>query len=282
VEPLAGEMMYTRDESLLMYLGSMISPRGTPMKIRIGGIVGVSTIDWVGRPTTMLFLAGCSFACPWCQNARLIPSDSGFLVSVSEVEERISKNLRLIDSVGFSGGEPTLQEEPVAEISRWAKHMGLGVFLNTNGSSPCVVRVLIEGGLVDRVALDVKAPLMADEYSKVIGRSSSFCAEVIGKIRETVHACSEGKVPVEIRTTIIPGLVDRPDQIRAISRDLKQCERYILQQFVPTEDVPDLRFRDLPPPSREDLLRLAEIALGEGVRSVFIRDSLRGLERVEL
>lgn len=252
------------------------------MKLRIGGIVSLSTIDWVGRPTTMLFLAGCSFACPWCQNAKLVPLDSGFLVSVSEVEERISKNLRLIDNIGFSGGEPTLQAEPVSELSRWAKRLGLGVFLNTNGSSPCVVKVLIEGGLVDRVALDVKAPLVADEYSKVIGRASSYCADITGKIRETISACNRGKIPLEIRTTVIPGLVDRPDQVRAISRELKQCERYILQQFVTTEDVPDSRFKALPSPSREDLLRLARIALEEGLGDVFIRCSLRGLERVEL
>jgi pyruvate formate lyase activating enzyme len=145
-----------------------------------------------------------------------------------------------------------------------------------------VVRGLIEGGLVDRVALDVKAPLMSDEYSKVIGRASSYCGEIIGRIRETIATCNESKVPVEIRTTVIPGLVDRPDQVCAISRELKQCERYVLQQFVPTEDIPDLRFRSLPSPSREDLLRLARIALGEGLGNVFIRGSLRGLERVEL
>jgi len=251
------------------------------MKIRIGGIVDVSTVDWVGRPTTMLFLAGCSFACPWCQNTNLISPKSGELVPVSKVEERISRNLGLIDGIGFSGGEPTLQGKPLTEISSWAKHKGLEVFLNTNGGNPRVIQDLIDKGLVDVVASDVKAPLVADEYSKVIGKSKSYCDRVICKIRETVSLCNEREIPLEIRTTIIPDLVDRPDQIRDISQDLKHCERYILQQFVPNENVVDPRFRDLSPPNREHLLSLARIALGEGVKSVFIRSSYRGLERVE-
>ncbi len=249
------------------------------MNVRIGGIVDVSTIDWVGRPTTVLFLAGCSFACPWCQNTNLIPLRSGKLVSVSEVKKRISMNLGLIDGIGFSGGEPTLQENPLTEISSWAKRKGLGVFLNTNGSNPRVIRDLIEMNLVDRIASDVKAPLEVGEYSRVIGKSTSYCDRVIGKIRETISLCNEREIPLEIRTTIVPNLVDRPDQIRDISRDLKHCERYILQQFVPNENVVDPRFRDLSPPSREHLLSLARIAQREGVKSVFIRSSSRGLER---
>jgi len=251
------------------------------MKIRIGGMVDVSTIDWVGRPTTMLFLAGCSFQCPWCQNANLVPLKSGFLIPVSEVEERISKNLGLIDGIGFSGGEPTLQEGAVAEISKWAKHRGLGVFLNTNGSSPSVIQNLVEEGLVDRVASDIKAPLVPGEYARAIGRSPSYCVKVINKIRETISICNENKVPLEIRTTIVPGLIDRPDQVQAISRDLKGCERYILQQFVPNESVPDPKLRDLSPTDREHLMSLAKIALREGVKNVFIRSSFQGLERVE-
>ncbi|MBL7118671.1 anaerobic ribonucleoside-triphosphate reductase activating protein [Candidatus Bathyarchaeota archaeon] len=250
------------------------------MKIRLGGIVDVSTVDWVGRPTTMLFLAGCSFACPWCQNANLISPESGELVSVSKVEERISRNLGLIDGIGFSGGEPTLQGKPLAEISSWAKHKGLGVLLNTNGDNPRVIQDLLDMNLVDRVASDVKAPLEPDEYSKVIGKSPLYCDGVIRKIRKTVSLCNKKNIPIEIRTTIIPNLVDRPDQIRDISQDLKNCERYILQQFVPNENVIDPRFRDLSPPNREHLLSLARIALGEGVKNVFIRSSSQGLEKV--
>ncbi len=251
------------------------------MEMRIGGLVDISTIDWVGKPTTMLFLSGCPFACPWCQNADLVPPKSGNLVSVSELKERISKNLGLIDGVGFSGGEPTLQEEPVIEIAAWAKDRGLGIFLNTNGSNPQVVRNLAQMDLLDEVASDVKAPLVPDEYSRVIGRSSSYCSEVIVDISETFSVCRENNIPTEIRTTIIPGLVDRPDQIQSISNISRGCERYILQQFVPNEKVPDPRYRLLSSPSREGLMRLARVALGEGVENVFIRSSFRGLEKVD-
>ncbi|UCD72976.1 MAG: anaerobic ribonucleoside-triphosphate reductase activating protein [Candidatus Bathyarchaeota archaeon] len=252
------------------------------MRIRIGELVDISTVDWVGRPATMLFLGGCSFACPWCQNADLVPLNSGSLVRISDIEERISKNFGLIEGIGFSGGEPTLQEEALTEISSWAKNHGLSVLLNTNGSNPGVVQSLIDKDLIDEVSSDVKAPLLAYEYSKVIGRSLSFCAEVVLRITETLSICRERGIPVEIRTTIIPGLLDRADQIKAISRGKQYCERYILQQFFPNENIPDSNYRDLSPPDRVHLLSLAQVAVDEGIRNVFIRSSYQGLERVEL
>ena len=250
------------------------------MRIRIGALVDISTVDWVGRPTTMLFLGGCSFACPWCQNVDLVPLDSGSLVQISEVEERISKNLGLIEGIGFSGGEPTLQEEALAEISGWAKNQGLSVLLNTNGSNPRVVQGLIDKDLIDEVSSDVKAPLVADEYSRVIGRSPSYCAGAVSRITKTLSICRERGIPIEIRTTVIPNLVDHPDQIQAISRGKQYCERYILQQFVPNENIPDSNYRDLSPPDRAHLLSLAQVAVKEGIRNVFIRSSYQGLERV--
>lgn len=229
---------------------------------------------------TMLFLGGCSFACPWCQNAPLIPLNSGSLVQISDIEERISKNFGLIEGIGFSGGEPTLQEEALTEISSWAKNHGLSVLLNTNGSNPRVVQNLIEKDLIDEVSSDVKAPLLAEEYSKVIGKSRSYCADVVLKIAETLSICRECGIPIEIRTTIIPGLIDRSDQIKAISRGKQYCERYILQQFFPNETILDSNFRDLSPPDRVHLLSLAQVAIDEGIRNVFIRSSYQGLERV--
>jgi pyruvate formate lyase activating enzyme len=251
------------------------------VRIRIGEMVDISTVDWVGRPVTMLFLGGCNFACPWCQNAALVPLNSGSLIQISEIEERISKNFGLIDGIGFSGGEPTLQEKALTEISGWAKDHRLDVLLNTNGSNPQVIENLIDKDLIDEVSSDIKAPLVAEKYSKVIGKSLSYSVEAIPKIERSFSICEERGIPLEIRTTIIPGLVDQPGQIKEISQGIQYCKRYILQQFVPNENVPASRYRDISPPDRTLLLSLAQAAVNQGIGKVFIRSSHQGLERVE-
>ncbi|HID90834.1 TPA: radical SAM protein, partial [Candidatus Bathyarchaeota archaeon] len=133
------------------------------MKLRIGGLVDISTVDYRGHVTFMIFFAGCNFRCPFCQNAPLIPVGSGREVDLDYVRRRVEESAPLLDAVGASGGEPALQPGALTELFRWAKGRGLRTFLNTNASCPAVVGRLVEEGLVDHVAMDVKGPLSDPE-----------------------------------------------------------------------------------------------------------------------
>lgn len=254
--------------------------RGGGPRPRLGGITDTSTVDWYGNVSLVAFFAGCNFRCPYCQNSGLLPMDSGEEVELALLRRRIDLGLTLLDSVVFTGGEPTLQPEALTAAADLVKSFGLKVMLDTNGSRPEVVAGLLEAGLVDRVALDVKAPLKAEDYGRVIGLPR-LGGEMAGAVRRTLEVCSRRGVEVEARTTVAPTLSDGPDFIARIASDIKgMCDVYYLQQFDNTGDVLSPLLKAAQPPSREALVRLAEAALTAGLEGVHVKTREHGLERV--
>ena len=251
-------------------------------KMRLGGILDLSTVDWYGNASLIVFFAGCNFRCPYCQNSPLIPPDSGVEVGVEVLRERIEKNLILLDAVVFTGGEPTLQPEGVEEAARAVRDYGLKLMLDTNGSMPSIIERLLKEELIDRVALDVKAPLRAEPYGRVIGLPEAG-ASMARRVEESLELCNQYGVEVEVRTTVAPGISDDPDFIREIARSIRgRCTVYYLQQFDNTGNVLDESLKALEPPTRESLMELGRIALEEGVGEVYIKTRRHGLERVQI
>lgn len=248
--------------------------------LRIGGIVDTSTVDWYGNVTLMIFAAGCNFRCPYCQNSKLIPWDSGKEIGLETIEERLKDNIVLLDALGVSGGEPTLQPRQLEDVFSLARKHGLKSFLNTNGSRPEVIEDLVGKGLVDHVALDVKAPLLPHKYCRVIGLES--CGAIVKNVRRSLDTCSSKNVSLEIRTTIVPGLTDEDDFVRMIAKEIgKKSTQYILQQFNPQAELldPSLKQRGYTP--REKLVSLASVALQENLQDVYIKTREEGLEKVK-
>jgi pyruvate formate lyase activating enzyme len=251
--------------------------------LRLGGIVDTSTVDWYGNVSLVVFMAGCNFRCPYCQNSALLPLNSGEEVDLNYIRRRIEVNMSPVpqlDAVVISGGEPTLQPEAVKEVAKLARGFGLKVMLDTNGSLPDVVETLLSAGIVDRVALDVKAPLISDEYRRVAGLSGDAGAVVEGVAR-TLDLCERYGVEVEARTTVAPTVSDSKAFIGSIAKSIEgRCDSYYLQQFDNTGEVLSPELKALEPPSREKLVELAGSALREGVRDVCIKTRKGGLERI--
>ncbi len=250
--------------------------------MRIGGIVDTSTVDWYGNVSMVVFFAGCNFRCPYCQNSGFIPTNSGEEVDLELIRRRISMNMSPVpslDAVVFTGGEPTLQPEVVLEASRLVREEGLKLMLDTNGSRSDVIEALLREGLVDRVALDVKAPLTPEDYEIAAGLRK--CGGVVESIRRILELCTAYGVEVEARTTVAPGVSDGVDFIRRIARQIKgHSDVYYLQQFDNTGEVLSPKLKVQPPPSRGRLMELAEVALDEGLEEVYIKTRELGLERV--
>jgi len=192
---------------------------------------------------------------------------------------RIKKNSDIIDALGFTGGEPCLQGEALKDLAVKARGIGLKVFLNTNGSNPIVVDDLTKEGLLDHVALDIKAPLKPESYERVIG-TSPLHTKTVSDVKATLRRCLEGKVTLEVRTTIVPNLIDQEEDVRDIAREISGAQCYVLQQFSPQGDLLDQSFKNVTPPSREKLIGLAKAAIRYGICEVKIRTRDRGEERI--
>ena len=246
--------------------------------MRIGGIVDTSTIDWYGNVSLVTFFAGCNFRCPYCQNAGLIPLNSGKMVSPEYLEKRLVDQKNLLDAVVLSGGEPLLQPDGIRVVCQLAKRMGFKVMLNTNGSRPKVIEGLLNDGLIDRVALDVKAPLNALSYASFIGTEKG---DITALIRRSLDICMEHGIEVEVRTTVAPGLSDETCFIKDIAEDIRDiCGMYVLQQFDNMGEVLSQDLKSKTPPTKEKLIDLAMVASDVGLKNVYIKTRRMGLERI--
>ncbi len=246
--------------------------------MRIGGVVDMSTIDWHGNVSLVVFFAGCNFRCPYCQNSSLLPLDSGQEIDAEDLRRRVEVGRDLLDAVVITGGEPLLQPEGIEEIAGIAKDLDLKLMLNTNGSRYDVVRRLLEADLIDRVALDIKAPLTSEDYARVTGQRGGTLHR---EVEKTLEICYDHAVEIEVRTTVAPGVSDEPKFIERISSSIKgKCNEYSLQQFDNLGDVLDPELKSRNPPNREKMMELAEVALATGLKNVNIKTRKMGLERM--
>jgi pyruvate formate lyase activating enzyme len=246
--------------------------------MRIGGVVDTSTIDWYGNVSLVVFFAGCNFRCPYCQNAGLIPLDSGESVGREYLEKRLREEMNLLDAVVLSGGEPLLQPQGIRVACQLAKEMGFKVMLNTNGSRPRVIEGLLNEGLIDRVAMDVKAPLNPSSYAPFTGTEGR---DIPDMIRQSMEICREHGIEIEARTTVAPGLSDEPEFIQAIAEDIRDlCGMYVLQQFDNMGEVLCQDLKSKKPPTKEQLIDLASVASSASLESVYIKTRRTGLERI--
>jgi len=236
--------------------------------LKIGGLIELSTVDIPMRACSVVFLAGCNFDCVYCQNSSLIPADSGDLIELTKLVSEISKNM-LIDSVSITGGEPILQPALISLCQELKKKFYVSV--DTNGSIPKIVETLTS--VVNRIALDIKCEF--NRYADITRAPS----HLVGAVKESFNIINSAiTVDFEIRTTVVPGLIGELD-VSAISRFLTaQNFRgiYVLQQFWNEGDVRELKTVDTP--TRNELIKLAKMAIDLGVQEVAIRTRSRGYE----
>ncbi|MCW4051266.1 MAG: anaerobic ribonucleoside-triphosphate reductase activating protein [Candidatus Bathyarchaeota archaeon] len=254
------------------------------VRMRIGGITDMSTVDWYGNVSLVLFFAGCNIRCQYCHNSTLISIDSGTEVDMGYLENRIKTGLDPVpqlDAVVFTGGEPLLQPEAVIEAAKIAKKYGLKVMLDTNGIIFNAAEKVLRTGLIDRVALDVKAPLNDEEYCVVTG-VQGMEVKISDAIRKTLMLCNELGIEVEARTTVAPGLSDRHDFIERIANEIKNhIAVYYLQQFDNQGEVLSIALKNEEPPKKEHMTSLARTAIEAGVENVYIKTRFDGLERIK-
>jgi pyruvate formate lyase activating enzyme len=228
------------------------SPASMSMPIR--GFQEVTLIDWDGKIASIIFISGCNFRCGFCHSKGLVlKENSPCLVPLEEIMQYLDKKQGWIDGVVITGGEPTLYCENLLSLLQDIKGIGLAVKLDTNGTRPEILKSAIDKGLVDYIAMDIKAPLEQDTYSRVV--SADISIEDIKASRDVIIASG---IDYEFRTTAVPGVVSLND-IEKISESIMPAKRYRIQQFQ-AKDTLSPFFLSLKPYSRKELLLMADKA----------------------
>jgi len=136
------------------------------LNISIKQMIETSLIDWEGKIVSTLFVPSCNFRCPYCYNCDLILHPENFPdISHREINNYLLERKDFIDGICMSGGEPTLYPD-LSAYFRGIKSKGFLIKLDTNGTNPKLLKNLIDFGLVDYIAMDIKSSLDFDNYSK--------------------------------------------------------------------------------------------------------------------
>jgi pyruvate formate lyase activating enzyme len=194
----------------------------------IAGLQKTSLIDYPGKVSCVVFLSGCNFTCPYCHNPELAKGQFPERIELNALLAFLEQRRTFLDGVVISGGEPTLRGD-LAALCRTVKALGLAVKLDTNGSHPEVIEALVEDGLVDYIAMDLKT---APELY-----GPPLCADKAGPaILKSIATIMTGCVDYEFRTTCVRPFVTQ-GQIRSMAMAIRGARRFILQRFISSKTL---------------------------------------------
>ena len=198
--------------------------------MRICGLNKTTLLDYPGKVAASIFTGGCNFRCPFCQNSSLVLSpDQEPELSQEEILNFLKKRQGILDGVCITGGEPTLHKE-LFDFLKKIKELQYSIKLDTNGSNPAVVKELVKEGLIDKVAMDIKA--CPENYPNLCGLSQVN----LKFIENTVEFLMTGEIDYEFRTTAVKELHTKQDFIE-IGQWLKGAKAYFLQAYRDSEEV---------------------------------------------
>ena len=230
--------------------------------MKICGLQKTTLLDFPGHVAATIFLGGCNFRCPFCHNSGLLGNDAEEAMTEASLFTFLKRRTSVLEGVCITGGEPTLSDD-LEDFIRRIRQMGYLIKLDTNGYKPAVLKDLAGKGLLDYIAMDIKA--CRENYPRVAG----IPGIQMEKIEESAAFLINGSIPYEFRTTVVKELHDSQDFLD-IGRWLEGCQHYYLQNYVDSGEVLCSGFTSC---TKEELLAFAEI-----LRPYMADVSLRGID----
>lgn len=211
--------------------------------MKIAGLQKQSLIDYPGKIAAIIFTPGCNFRCPFCHNFDLVLPESiakQEFADFDELHDFFVQRKDFLNGVVITGGEPTLWND-LPQVLKKLKSLGYSVKLDTNGSNYFVLKKLVEDGLVDYVAMDIKTNVLHDNYHKAIG--NVLTSDIFDNITNSInYLINHSSIDYEFRTTFVPGLVSK-DDVFSIVNHIKGANKYCLQKFIP-ENANDVSLKN--------------------------------------
>jgi len=206
-----------------------------------------SMVDFEGHLSMVIFTSGCNFECGFCHNAPLMAEPK--LGLTWDKLKHACKQFRLqwVDGVVISGGEPTIWGDKLLELIEFFNRQQLDIKLDTNGSNPELLQEAIP--LVDYVSMDVKCS--PQNYPRLAGFDSE------DKIQKSIRTIIDSEIRHEFRTTVIEDFHTDSEMIE-ICRLIEGAQYYILQPFLPRDNLPDPALRSKPRTSPERLEQIKQ------------------------
>ena len=209
----------------------------------VGGSV-ISTVEFHGNMSLVIFMSKCPLACRYCHNVELLEDNSE--KSFEEIKDEIDSSADFLDAVVISGGEPLVQTDAVIQILKYVRQIGLKTKLDTSGIYPEKLKKILDLNILDYVSLDVKTTF--SKYRKITGANVGF------EVKKSMGLINQAGVHLEIRTTYVPTLHTKKDIHNLV--DEIEAEVYTIQQFR-NKNVLDPALEEVEVPNPHDLADLA-------------------------
>ena len=231
------------------------------IKMMIKGFQKLTVLDFPGRTACTVFTGGCNFRCPFCHNALLVTELDDVFYSEEEIFEHLERRKNVLDGVAVTGGEPLLQKD-IERFLYEIKEKGFAVKLDTNGSFPEKLEGILQLGLADYVAMDIKNS--PEKYGVTIGVKDFD----LTPINKSIDLLKNSGVDYEFRTTVTADFHTFED-IDKIAQWIQGTPRYFLQNFEDSGNLIDGNCRGV---SRNDMREMLKIA-----RKYIPQTELRGM-----
>ncbi len=195
----------------------------------IEGLQKLTLLDFPGQVACTMFSHGCNLRCPFCHNAGLVVRKAENIINKEEISEFLERRKGILDGICLTGGEPLMQKDAI-EFIRFLRGFGYKIKLDTNGFFPEKLKAVIDEGLVDYIAMDVKASL--DNYALAVGIQDID----ISPMKESVSIIMSSGIDYEFRTTAVKGIHTKED-FKKLGEFIKGAKRYYIQQFIDSGDL---------------------------------------------
>lgn len=196
--------------------------------MQIKGFMKTTLLDYPDKLASVIFTGGCNFRCPYCHNSELVIHPQNLPTIMEEVViEHLKKRKGIIDGLVISGGEPTLRKGLLSFMKR-VKNEGVQIKLDTNGYQTDILKEVLQSGLVDYVAMDLKSTY--DQYDTISGISGIDTKN----IERSIELILNSGIDYEFRTTVLKDFHSYEDVLE-IGSYLKNAKRFIIQQYMFSE-----------------------------------------------
>ncbi|MFA5748265.1 MAG: anaerobic ribonucleoside-triphosphate reductase activating protein [Candidatus Absconditabacterales bacterium] len=199
--------------------------------MKIAGIQKSTIIDYPGKMACVIFTQGCNFRCSFCHNPECVLPEKimlfqNHLIPEESVFNFLKTRIGLLDGVSICGGEPTLHSD-LYDFAKKIKDMGFAVKLDTNGRDYLIIKRLIQDGILDYLAVDLKHNIYS--YEQIIGVKEK--PEFFYNFQKILTLLLESNIDYEYRTTVVKGLHTLGD-VENMAQYIRGAKNYYLQNYV--------------------------------------------------
>ncbi len=226
--------------------------------MQISGVQKTTTIDYPGKVACVVFTMWCNFRCPFCHNPESVLPEQMEKIKNDLIPDEAFFNFLdtrkwKLDGVSICGWEPTLQVD-LYDFAKKVKDMWFLVKLDTNGRDVQIVEKMINDGILDYVAVDLKHSM--DKYSIATGTDET--QDFFNNYEKLRQLLLNWDIDYEYRTTVIKWMHTLED-IKSMAQHIKWAQNYYIQNFVNWNTLdPNCRWSSFDELELEEMKKMAE------------------------